>query len=217
MHSLRAAVFILALLSTPVSFASIARAQSAALEVVELRTDTYPRIVARLRDVTDDQALERPFDRARVAENGQPQPSAELLQLRNPALATSVVLAIDTSGSMADEEKLVQAQASAKRFIEQMRPRVQIALVSYGDDVNVPQQLTRDRKLLGRAIDQLTPAGNTRLYDGVAQSLTQLSLAPSSARAVVLLTDGQDTASLRNLDDDVAQAVRDGVPVYTIG
>ena len=118
---------------------------------------------------------------------------------------------------MADEEKLVQAQGAAKLFLEQMRPRDQIAVLSFADEVDVPQKLTRDRKLLSRAIDRFAANGNTRLYDGLAQSLTQLSLAPGGPRAVVLLTDGRDTASMRSVEDNIAQAVSSGVPVYTIG
>jgi tight adherence protein C len=139
------------------------------------------------------------------------------MQMRNPATPISVALAVDSSGSMADDHKLTQAQAAAKQFAQQMRPRDRIALLSFADDVNVPQPLTPDRALLARAIDKLAAGGNTRLYDGVAQGVTQLSLAPEGARALVVLTDGLDTASQRTLQDDVAQAVRTAVPVYAIG
>jgi tight adherence protein C len=194
-------------------------AEGSPLEVVELRTDGFPRVVARLKATQDDESAVDSVspDRLRVIENGEPQPSAEILQIRNPAVPTSVALAVDVSGSMADEDKLTQARSAASGFLQQMRPKDQIALVSFSDEVIVPQALTRDRNLLARAVDNLQAGGNTRLYDAVAQGLTQLSLSPSGARALIVLTDGNDTASERSVDDDVAQAVRMAVPVYAIG
>ena len=80
----------------------------------------------------------------RVIENGQPQPSAQLVQLRNPNVPVSVALALDVSGSMADEDKLPQARQAALRFIQQMRSRDQIALVlNHGDLSDVDGVTTR--------------------------------------------------------------------------
>src|SRR5438552_1913787 len=100
-------------------------ADSTPLEVVEVRSDGFPRIVARLKGSEDDGLLSDGLapDGLRVLENAQLQSSAEVMQIRNPAVSTSVALALDVSGSMADEEKLTQAQAAAQRFLQQMRPR----------------------------------------------------------------------------------------------
>src|SRR5262249_31497484 len=149
-------------------------------------------------------------------EDGQPQPSAELAQIRNPLTPVSVALAIDVSGSMADDDKLVEAQAAAKDFVGQLRPRDRAVVVAFNDDVGLAQPMTSDQRLLGRAIDNLRAGGNTRIYDGLAQSVSQLALAPAGSRAVVLLTDGTDNNSNWTLDDATAQAIRDGIPVYTI-
>jgi len=118
---------------------------------------------------------------------------------------------------MSDESKLVSAQAAAKQFTAQMRPIDKVAIISFADEVIVPQPLTPDRQLLSESIDRLTPGGNTSLYDAIAQGLTQLSLSPGGTRALVVLTDGNDTASERLLSDDVAQAVQLAVPIYAIG
>jgi tight adherence protein C len=192
------------------------QAQSAPLDIVDVRADGFPRIVVRLRDSPGAVSGLQP-DQLRVLENGQGQPSADIQQLRNPAIPTSIALALDVSGSMSDQNKLVAAQTAAKAFITQIRPIDKVALVSFADEVIVPQPLTSDRQLLTRSIDQLTPGGNTSLYDAVAQGLTQLSLSPSGSRALVVLTDGNDTASERQLSDDIAQAVQLAAPIYAIG
>jgi tight adherence protein C len=199
--------------------ASPARAADGRVEVLEVRDDAYPRVSVRLNAFdADGLPLEGLTPQhVEVVENGQPQSSADVRPIHNPALPTSVMLAIDVSGSMADEDKLAQAQAAAKSFLDLMRRRDAIGVVSFGDGISVPQPLTSDRKLLTKAIDAFAAGGQTRLYDGLAQSLTQLSIAPRAARAVVLLTDGRDTGSERGIPDNVRQAVSSGVPVYAIG
>jgi tight adherence protein C len=194
-----------------------AHAQSAPLDVQEVRTDAFPRIVVRLRESPDAVQATLDPNHLTVLENGQEQPSADVRQLRSPTTPTSIALAIDTSGSMAEQDKFAAAQVAAKAFASQIRPIDKVAVISFSDEVNVPQFLTADRQLVNRSIDQLTPGGNTSLYDAVAQGLTQLSLSPAGSRALVVLTDGNDTASERQALDDIAQAVQMAVPIYAIG
>jgi tight adherence protein C len=189
------------------------------LEVRDVRAESFPRIAVRL-SATSDGGLPMDglrSDQLRVEEDGQPQPSAELVQIRNPQTPVSVALAMDISGSMADDDKIAQAEAAAKSFVSQIRTRDRAVLVTFNDQVLVPQPLTSDRRAIGRAIDGLQVGGNTRLYDALAQSVSQLATAPAGSHAVVVLTDGADTGSDWTLNDAVAQAVRDGVPVYAIG
>src|SRR5258708_26463529 len=91
---------------------------------VEVRSDAFPRVIVRLEE-TGGGAL--PLDgltpdRLHVTENGQSQPSATVTQVRNLSVSTSVALALDVSGSMADADKLKQAQTAAEHFIQQMPP-----------------------------------------------------------------------------------------------
>jgi tight adherence protein C len=196
-----------------------AAAAEPGLEVRDVRAEGYPRVVVRLNVTDEDSLAAGSFtpDQLRVVEDGQPQPSAELVQIRNPLTPVSVALAIDVSGSMADDGKLAEAQAAAKSFVGQTRPRDRMVVVAFNDEVSLAQPLTNDRRLLGRAIDGLSPGGNTRIYDALAQSVSQLALAPAGSRAVVLLTDGADNSSAWTLADATAQAVRDGIPVYVVG
>jgi tight adherence protein C len=189
----------------------VAQAQSAPIDVVDVRADGFPRVVVRLRDSPDVTSGLQP-NQVSVLENNQAQPSADVQQLRDTAVPTSVALTIDVSDNVSDQSKL-----AAKAFTTQMRPIDKVAIISFADEVIVPQPLTPDRQLLARAIDLLTPGGSTRLYDAVAQGLTQLSLSPGGSRALVVLTDGKDTVSERRISDDVAQAVRLAVPIYAIG
>jgi tight adherence protein C len=205
------ATFILALLPL------VAHAQSVPLDIQEVRTDAFPRVAVRLREASDTALAPLDPGKLSVLENGQPQASAEIRQLRNPAVPTSVALAIDTSASMANNGKFAAAQAAAKAFVSQLRPIDKVVLITFADGVDVPQFLTADRQLINRSIDQLTPGGKASQYDGVAQGLTQLSLSPAGSRALVVLTDGHDTNSERLVSDDIYQAVQMAVPIYAIG
>jgi tight adherence protein C len=194
-----------------------AHAQSVPLDIQEVRTDAFPRVVVRLREAPDTALAPLDPSHLTVLENGQPQASAEIRQLRNPAIPTSVALAIDTSASMADNGKFAAAKAAAKAFVAQLRPIDKVVLITFADGVDVPQFLTGDHALVNKAIDNLTVGGKASQYDGVAQGLTQLSLSPAGSRALVVLTDGHDTTSERTVSDDISQAVALAVPIYAIG
>jgi tight adherence protein C len=188
------------------------------LEVREVRAESYPRVAVRL-NVTDENSLQPIVltpDQLHVVEEGQLQPSAELVQLRNPSTPVSVALAVDISDSMADNT-LAAARAATKDFVGQLRPRDQAVVVVFNDDISLAQPLTSDRQILSQAIDNLHAHGSTRTYDALAQSVSQLHLAPAGSKAVVLLTDGTDNDSAWTMSDATAQAVRDGIPIYAIG
>ena len=68
-----------------------------------------------------------------------------------------------------------------------------------------------------RAVNRLRPEGSTRFYDAVTAALACSTSRPGR-RALLALTDGEDTASERaNLDTTITAARRLGLPVYTLG
>jgi tight adherence protein C len=176
-------------------------------------------VVVRLNVTAGEDAPTTPLtpEQIRVVEDGRPQPSADLFQVRSPRTPASVVLAIDVSGSMADEDRLPQAREAAKAFLGQMRTFDRVALLSFGSNVELRQPFTSDRRPLVRAIDGLAPTGNTRLYDALVRAVDQARAAPSGSRAVILLSDGEDTESASGLDAAIKVAAQAGVPIYTIG
>jgi tight adherence protein C len=189
------------------------------LQVVDVRTDSFPRVVVRLNVTVDEYTPTARLtpDQIRVVEDGRPQPLADVFQIRSPLTPASIVVAIDVSGSMAEQDRLPQARAATRTFLNQIRRSDRVALLSFASDIQMRQSFTSDRRLLGRAIDGLATTGNTRLYDGLDRAVTHAMSAPSGSRAVILLTDGEDTESISSVDDGIAMAARSGTPVYTIG
>lgn len=135
-----------------------------------------------------------------------------------------IVILIDTSGSMRDEDKIGQAKEAARIFLEDQAGKNNVGLVRFSSDVEVLVPLgamESNRAEILDAIDRLEARGNTSLYDAVLASVEKLrnTSDPERIQAIVLLSDGQDTSSQRSLNDVVRllQEVRNSrTPVLVI-
>jgi len=68
-----------------------------------------------------------------------------------------------------------------------------------------------------RAVEHLEPQGSTALYDAVVLGLERIKQGKNRKRALLLLTDGNDTASGASFDSVVALARRSEVTIYALG
>ena len=127
---------------------------------------------------------------------------------RKPA---DIVLVLDTSGSMGDEDKLAQAQEGLKRFLTQLSPRDRVALVAFSDKSAVVQPFAEmtpaARDTLQNSISGLFPDGGTAVYDATIDGIDLLlqQADPKHIAAEVVLTDGEDNKSNANVDDVIAK------------
>ena len=194
-----------------------AAADSATIDIVEVNTVNYPEVKITFSATGADGApiagLER--DALKLYENGQDRALITAYALRNTRTPLSVMLAFDTSGSMADEGKLVQAKAAAKAFIAQMRTIDRLGVVQFDSSFTVAAPFTSDRGTLTRKVDGLTAQGNTRLYDALYLAVNEAARTEGS-KAVVLLTDGRDTESVADLGQVLTLARASGIKVYAI-
>jgi Ca-activated chloride channel homolog len=124
---------------------------------------------------------------------------------RKPA---NVLLVLDTSGSMAEEARLPNAKRGLKVFLSQVQPQDRVGLTIFSDEIRPLIPVRRfDRRRLETTIDRLIADGGTAIYDATAEAFeTVRGLAERNDRinAVVLLTDGEDTDSVRTVEDVVA-------------
>lgn len=111
--------------------------------------------------------------------------------------ALDVVLAIDTSGSMADGG-LAAAQEAARAFVAQLPPTARFAVVGFGAEPTVAVPLSSDREAVAAGIEGLVAGGETALYDA-ALAAAALADSSDSRSAVVVLSDGGDTVSAATL------------------
>ena len=149
-----------------------------------------------------------------VLEQGVPQQVSHFLSSDVPL---DVALLLDTSSSM--RPMLSKLGASAMKFLKRLRPGDRGMLASFSDRTEILANLTDDSNHLTSAVGRLRARGDTRLYDGVYVTLGTLSSASRDVtrrRALVVLSDGQDTTSNLGIEEVRKQAIKSGVPIYPI-
>ncbi|MCC6174126.1 MAG: VWA domain-containing protein [Chloroflexi bacterium] len=193
-------------------------AASPLVAINQVRLDHFPEVAVYFTatDSTGVPLAGLSPDRLRVSHNGQLVPDVTLSLAQDEPDGLAVALAIDSSGSM-QGEPIQHARAAVDELIGQMRPGDRLAILSFGDEVQVLQDFTDDRAVLQATVAGIVPHGDTRLYDAVFEAAAAVSRQPLGRRAVVVITDGEDTRSSLTLDDAIGRARDANTPVYALG
>lgn len=152
-----------------------------------------------------------------VLEDGVPQ---ELAFFQSNDVPLDIVLLLDISASM--EDKMDAVHDAAKAFMNALRPGDRGAVVGFNQNLKVMQPLTGDHQAIERAIKQASPAGATSLRNTLYVALKELALpAPATTddirrQTFVLLSDGEDNASMVSYEELLSVARNSGVNLYTI-
>jgi Ca-activated chloride channel homolog len=173
------------------------------INVAATVTDSRGRFVSGLRK--DDFV---------VYEDGQPQ---TVTHFSNERVPVSLGIALDTSGSMAGE-KLLAAQEALDRFLfDLLGPADEIFLYRFSDEPALVQGWTSDRNELSRALGHIKAGGGTTLLDTLAETVALAQTGHHRKKAVVVISDGHDTASRASLPE-VKRLIRETeVLVYAVG
>ena len=156
----------------------------------------------------------------------RPQLIGETVHL--PVSGRSLMLAVDISGSMQNEDmqingrrlsRLTAVKLVAGEFIEK-RKGDRLGLILFGDEAYLQAPLTFDRSTVRTLLNeaQIGLAGKqTAIGDAIGLAIKRLRKEPARNRILILLTDGTNTAG--NVDPLKAAdlAAREGVRIYTIG
>jgi VWFA-related protein len=166
-------------------------------------------------DAADNYVTDLGADDFAIYEDGIRQ---ELSLFTHENLPISMVIMIDTSASM--EEKITVAQQAAIRFTKTLRPVDQAQIVQFNDRATTLQPFTNDLAALERAILETTTAGPTALHNALYIALKDLTREKRPdqlrRRAVILLSDGEDTASLVSDDQVLELAKKSEINIYAI-
>ena len=128
----------------------------------------------------------------------------------------SLGVLVDTSASMAGE-KIRSARSALNRLFALMEPEDEIFLYEFNDRPMLLQEWTSDRTRLARAVRRLTARGGTAMYDAVAEAAQLAESGTHQKRALVLLSDGNDTASRASVRELIGRIRESEVLVYAIG
>jgi Ca-activated chloride channel family protein len=151
-----------------------------------------------------------------VYEDGVKQDLAFFESTRVPV---DLIVLLDTSASMRDKLETVHEAASG--FMKTLREGDRGAVVSFANTVSVLQPLTTDLESIQQAIRATRAGGNTCLNNAVYIALKQFGQAAQNdgevrRQAIVVLSDGADTASVLTFDAVVDLARTMGVSIYTV-
>lgn len=171
--------------------------------------ELYTSVVTKKGEFVEDLAREE----VTVLEDGTAQDIRRFEKVRD--LPITAGLMIDTSTSMTNS--LRDVQRAAHRFLETvLTPRDRAAVMTFNDAPRLVVRFTSDTEVLAGGLAGLTAEGETALYDSVIFALHYLS-GGSGKRAIVLLTDGEDSASTYTFEDAIDFARHTGVAIYVIG
>jgi Ca-activated chloride channel family protein len=149
-----------------------------------------------------------------VYEDGQVQDVSHFSADRVPV---SLGIALDASGSMTPE-KLAAARAAIERLIFKLLDEDdELFFVEFATRAEVTQGWTTDRQLISQALGRVQPIGATALYDAVAESIPLAEEGRNQKKALLVISDGNDTNSTLNVGQ-VRKLIREGeVLVYALG
>lgn len=147
-----------------------------------------------------------------IAENGKRQAPSFFSAERKPL---RLAVALDVSGSM--ENKFEEVVDALEHFFDLLEPQDEVLVLAFSDGVRVIQDFTADRRRASRNAASIRPGGGTALFDAVIEAIRSVAPGGAESKAVVLVTDGNDTASTATLRDAREAARRAEVPVYSIG
>ena len=149
-----------------------------------------------------------------VYEDGQLQTITHFSAERVPV---SLGLVLDTSGSMAGD-KIKAARSALNRFLDDLFDLDdEMFLYQFSNSPVLVQGWTMDRRRLSAAIAWVTPNGGTAMYDAVAEALPLAAGGVNRKKALIVISDGNDTSSrtgIRKLKQDIRESE---VLVYAIG
>ncbi len=154
----------------------------------------------------------------RVFEDGRPQ---QIAVFQKNSLPIALALLIDSSASM--DMAMTMAQEAAVGFVRALAPVDVASVVDFDSRVQIRQAFTADREALEKAIRQTDAGGSTSLYNAVYIALKELNKTAQDGtqveprrRAMVILSDGEDTSSLVGPDEILDLAARSDTAIYAI-
>ncbi len=130
----------------------------------------------------------------------------QILRFEPSEAPFSVVIILDMSGSTLGFRPVIKQ--SAFRFIDALSPNDRVAVIEFYDKVNVRNDFTTDRSTIANSIEVSNGRGKTQLFKAIDLALDKLSKEKSRRKAIIVLSDGVDTA-VRDKDREFLAPLRD--------
>lgn len=193
----RIATLVFVIMAVAMLMGGPAVAQTGELTIETFDDDDYPYVgvTVTVPETLSDARL--PKEAFAITENGERRPlPLQGNTTRQEQVAPRVVLLIDVSGSMMPA--IGRARDAADAFVRSLPSGSEVAVVTFGDDVDVREDFTTDTQSVRgaiAAIDVVNPRVTTALYDGVRRAAELLPVSADVPSSIVLLSDGGDDGS----------------------
>jgi VWFA-related protein len=148
-----------------------------------------------------------------VIEDGKEQ-NISLVE-QSTELPLSIGILLDASYSM--EPKIHTATTAIDRFLESLGPTDDIFLMSFSAKPKLEQNFTNDRNKIAKALHKVKLGNRTALYDTIEQGIEKIRDGKHEKKALLLVTDGQDTVSRIRLDQAMRDVRQSHVLLYCLG
>ncbi len=148
-----------------------------------------------------------------VFENNAPQ---QIKHFRHEDVPVSMALIIDNSGSM--RSKRAGVEASALTLVKDSNPQDETFVVNFNDEPYLDVDFTSDIDVLKKGLERIDAKGGTAMRDAIRISIDHLhDKAKRDKKVLIVVTDGNDNASMVTLESLMKMAQQDGVLIYAIG
>lgn len=154
-----------------------------------------------------------PREAFELFEDGDRQTISQFTSERVPI---GLGMLLDISDSMVGQ-RIVDARGAIERFLfELLSPEDQFFVLTFNHAPHLLTRWTRDAEIVRRVLDDLKPSGSTAIYDAVLHSLPMIQQRQRPRAAVVVVSDGADTASDVTLAELRTALLRSDAFVYAV-
>ena len=149
-----------------------------------------------------------------VYENGRFQEVSHFSAERVPV---SLGIALDVSASMT-QEKMAASRSAIDRFIfDLLDDEDEVFFMKFSSEARITQEWTTDRAAISRAVQRVEASGGTAIYDAVAQALPVAASGQHRKKAILVISDGNDTSSDMSVGLLRTRIRESDVLVYALG
>ncbi len=128
----------------------------------------------------------------------------------------SLGLVIDNSASMVEKRQKVGSAALA--LVKASNPEDEVFILNFNEETSIEADYTNDINKLADALKTINSKGGTAMRDALRMGIEHLRHGSKREKKILLVvTDGEDNASVETLDHVIQAAQQNGVIIYSIG
>jgi Ca-activated chloride channel homolog len=140
----------------------------------------------------------------------------QIKDFKGEDVPVSLGLIVDNSGSMREKRQSVESASLA--LVRDSNKQDEVFVVNFNDEAYLDTDFTSDIKLMEQGLTKIDSRGGTAMRDAMRMSIDHLrDKARRDKKVILVITDGNDNASLVSLQALVRQAQQDDVLIYAIG